>query len=85
MPNAIDVILILILAVIIGAAVAYVVKAKKNGAKCIGCSAGGACHCVGKNENEMSGCGCGCGCGGDSEDAERKEESACCCCQAEEK
>ena len=46
-----DLILILILAVIIGSAARYVYKAKKSGAKCIGCSAG---------EGGCSGCGCGC-------------------------
>ncbi len=80
MPNTIDVILILILAVIIGGAVAYIVKAKKNGAKCIGCSAGGACHCQGKNE-EASGCGCGCGGHG----KEESSQEPCCCCHTEEK
>lgn len=61
MGNAI---VFLILAVIIGAAVAYIIKAKKSGVKCIGCSAGGGCTC-GSMENGTSGCGGGCsGCGG---------------------
>lgn len=82
MPSTIDVILILILAVIIGAAVAYIVRAKKNGAKCIGCSAGGACHCQSKEE-ELSDCGCGCGCGCESQAMESKEVSCCCNCQTD--
>ena len=50
----IDVIVILICALIIGGAVAYIVKFKKSGKKCIGCPYGGncpskeksnACHC----------------------------------------
>ena len=60
MGNAI---VILILAVIIGSAVAYIVKAKKNGVKCIGCSAGGNCSCGGGDSN-AAGCSGGCsGCG----------------------
>lgn len=38
-----DVIVVIILAVIIGSAVAYLVKAKKSGVRCVGCSAGGSC------------------------------------------
>lgn len=60
MGNAV---VILVLAVIIGAAVAYIIKAKKSGVKCIGCSAGGNCSC-GNASEKSAGCGCGCsGCG----------------------
>ncbi|MBQ6889225.1 MAG: FeoB-associated Cys-rich membrane protein [Lachnospiraceae bacterium] len=48
-----DLIIALILLVIIGAATAYIVKAKKSGAKCIGCPAGG--NCSGRNNGQ---CGC---------------------------
>ena len=51
-----DLILLLILAAIIGAAALYVYKAKKRGVKCIGCPAGGCSGCNG-------GCSGGCGCG----------------------
>ena len=46
-----------ILLLVLGAAIAYIVKAKKSGVKCIGCPDGGTCsgHCGGS-----SGCGCGC-------------------------
>lgn len=46
-----------LLLILLGAAIAYIVKAKKDGVKCIGCPAGGSCsgHCGGD-----SGCGCGC-------------------------
>ena len=54
MANAV-VLGILILAV--GSAVYYIVKAKKSGAKCIGCSCGG-CSC--EKDKDHSGCGCGC-------------------------
>lgn len=33
----IDILIILVIAVIIGVAIAYIVRAKKKGAKCIGC------------------------------------------------
>ena len=36
-------ILLVVLAVIIGAALAYVIKAKKRGVKCIGCPDGAKC------------------------------------------
>lgn len=39
----IDVVLILFLVLIIGGAVLYVVRARKNGVKCIGCPASGSC------------------------------------------
>ena len=38
-----DLIVILILLILIGAAVSYIIKAKKSGVKCIGCPAGGNC------------------------------------------
>ncbi|MBE5922495.1 MAG: FeoB-associated Cys-rich membrane protein [Lachnospiraceae bacterium] len=62
-------VIIAILAVILGAAIIYIVKAKKRGVKCIGCSAGGACHCASKPKTEHDACcdgGCGCGCHADT-------------------
>lgn len=53
-----DFVVILILVLLIGGAVRYIVKAKKRGAKCIGCgSSGSCCSCSscstnGKNENK---------------------------------
>ena len=38
-----DVIAVLILVVLIGGAAAYLISAKKNGVKCVGCPAGGSC------------------------------------------
>lgn len=52
-----DLIIAAIVVLILGAAIAYIVKAKKSGAKCIGCPSGGSC-CSGKDNN--AGCGCGC-------------------------
>ena len=60
--------------VLVGAAVGYIRKAKKNGARCIGCPAGGNCA---HNQKGASGCGCGCG----SENSSKQE----CGCHTEEK
>ena len=49
----IDFIIIAIILAILAGAAAYIYKAKKSGAKCIGCPVEGGCS--GK---------CGCGCGG---------------------
>lgn len=50
-----DLIIGLIVVAIIGAAVAYIIKEKKKGTKCIGCPAAGQCASHGKS----GGCGCG--------------------------
>ncbi|MBQ8281396.1 MAG: hypothetical protein IJZ25_03230 [Lachnospiraceae bacterium] len=65
--TATDWILLIVLIVIIGAAVAYIVKSKKSGVKCIGCPSG--CSCSGK-KNEHSACSCS---GSESSNA------GCCC------
>ena len=41
-------IVILIVTVIVGVAIAYIVKEKKRGVKCIGCPAAGTCPNSGK-------------------------------------
>ena len=79
MENAI---IVVVLVAILGGAVAYIVRAKKRGVKCIGCSAGGSCGTK-KGGTSCSGCsscssgsdGCGCGCGGNGEDTQ--ENSGC--------
>ena len=48
----IDVIVVIICALVIGSAVAYIVKSKKSGKKCIGCPYGSACSSKG------NGCQC---------------------------
>ena len=65
MENAI---IIVVLGAILGGAVAYIVKAKKSGVKCIGCSAGGSCGM--KQGNACNGCNSGCGCGGNGDDVQ---------------
>ena len=58
-----NVILIALLVAILGGAVAYIVKAKRNGVKCIGCSAGGNCGAK-KGKSPAGGCGSCSGCTG---------------------
>lgn len=60
-----NIIVLAVLAVILAAAIIYVVRAKKKGVKCIGCPAGG--NCSKKTEADSSG-GCGCGCCGSTEE-----------------
>lgn len=38
-----DIIIAIVLLAIMGGVVAYIIKAKKRGVKCIGCPAGGSC------------------------------------------
>lgn len=52
-----DIIIVAIVLVMVLAAASYIVKAKKSGAKCIGCSAAGGCA----HSHGTTGCGCGCG------------------------
>lgn len=52
-----DFIVIAVIAVIVIVAITYIVKAKKSGVKCVGCSAG--CNCSsGKTEEHTCSCGC---------------------------
>ena len=51
-----DLVITIILAAIIGLAARYVYKAKKSGAKCIGCSVEGGCS------HSCSNASCSCGC-----------------------
>ena len=43
----VDIIVIAVIVLVIGGAIAYIVKAKKNGKKCIGCP--DSCSCGAKN------------------------------------
>lgn len=62
-----DFIAIGIIIVIVGCAVAYIVKAKKSGKKCIGCPDSASCSKGGCSGSCSS---CSCGCGKDDTDAE---------------
>ena len=44
-----DIIVIIILVLLIGSSAAYMIRAKKNGVKCVGCPAGGCCPGSGKS------------------------------------
>ena len=51
-----NIVAIAVIFLVIGGAVAYIIKAKHSGKKCIGCpdsgSCGGACHCCDGCHNE---------------------------------
>lgn len=53
-----DLIALLVILAVVGAAIAYIVKAKRAGVKCIGCPVEG---CSSKGKASAGGCGCGCG------------------------
>jgi hypothetical protein len=52
--NPIDYIIIAVVALIVGGAARYIYKAKKRGAKCIGCPSANQCS------GQCSGCSCNC-------------------------
>ena len=54
-----DLIIVAVLALICGSAAIYVYRAKKRGAKCIGCPS--AKTCSGKGKPPCDGCSCNCG------------------------
>lgn len=54
---AANVMIAIVLLAVMVAAVTYIVKAKKSGAKCIGCPAEGGCV---HSKNNASDCGCTC-------------------------
>ncbi len=55
----INIIAILVVLVILGGAIAYIVKSKKKGVKCIGCPAAGSCSSKQHHQNsEPGGCSC---------------------------
>lgn len=55
-----NVIVVIILVIIIGAAVTYIVRAKKKGTKCIGCPASGNCAMKNQEHLQQSEHKCGC-------------------------
>ena len=56
MPD--EIIAISIIVIIIGLALFYIIKAKKNGRKCIGCPNSKTCSMRNNNTNGNSCCGC---------------------------
>ena len=74
----IDFIVIAVVLAIVALAAWYVIRAKKNGAKCIGCPSG--CDCskskTGKADaNAPCSCGC-CSCGGQSTPEESSDDES---------
>lgn len=58
-----NIIIVVILALILGAAITYIIKAKKSGKKCIGCP--DSCSCGAKKDSaENSSCDGNCSCCG---------------------
>ncbi|MBQ8174928.1 MAG: FeoB-associated Cys-rich membrane protein [Clostridia bacterium] len=55
----VDCVVIAVIALIVGGAIAYIIKAKKSGKKCIGCPDSGSCS------KGCSGCDGACNCGRD--------------------
>ena len=53
----IDMIIVAVIVLIVGAASAYIIKAKKSGKKCIGCPDSSSCHSQASNP-----CGGNCSC-----------------------
>ncbi len=54
-----EIIAIVLIVLIIGAALFYIIKAKKSGKKCIGCPNSGSCHKNNKSSHNCENC-CGC-------------------------
>jgi hypothetical protein len=65
--NLADMIVIAVIVLIIGAASAYIIKAKKSGKKCIGCPNSCSCSNAGAKTKKGEG-SCCCGCGGGESD-----------------
>ncbi len=61
----IDILILLLIVAIVGAAIAYIVRAKKKGARCIGCPAGECCQAKNAGHDDPAraeeGC-CSCRC-----------------------
>ena len=53
--NIADIIIILVVLTALAAAITYIIKAKKRGVKCIGCSAANGCSSKGR---PSAGCAC---------------------------
>lgn len=55
----VDFIVVAILVVLVGSALAYIIRERKKGIKCVGCPAGGQCAACRHGADEGSSCGCG--------------------------
>ena len=61
-----DIVAALVLIAILAAAVAYIVRQKRAGVKCVGCAVGRECAERAKASQAAGGCGCGCSGGCDA-------------------
>lgn len=59
--NQVDMVALLVLLIVVGAAVAYIVREKRRGVKCIGCSVGKSCS---QNAKAAYAGGCSCSASG---------------------
>ena len=71
-----DLLIVLIVLLIVGAAITYIIREKKRGAKCIGCPSGGCSHGAKGSCAGHGGKSCTCHC----EDSSKGE----CCCHKED-
>lgn len=58
--GGVDFIIIGVIVLVVGAAVAYIIKTKKSGKKCIGCPDGCSCNAKGKKSGDDNYYCCGC-------------------------
>lgn len=58
----INIILTILILAVAGSALFYIIKSKKKGVKCIGCSSAGACRTAAAEQAH-----CECGCGGETQ------------------
>jgi len=54
----VDFLIVIVLLIILGAAIIYIVKAKKNGARCVGCPDSGSCAGCNGSCNGNAKCSC---------------------------
>lgn len=54
----VDLIIIAVIAIILACAIGYIVKAKKNGAKCIGCPSARQCASNSSKTSSQGSCSC---------------------------
>lgn len=52
-----DFVVVVILVLIVGSALAYIIKSKKNGVKCVGCPYAKSCSSGGHTPKKVSACG----------------------------
>ena len=70
----VDFLIEIVLLIILGAAIIYIVKAKKSGAKCIGCPDSGSCVHAQNGAGGSGNCaGCNGSCGGNTKCSCHKE------------